>query len=196
VARASIAEILATAASELTFHAVSWNTKPFEMPPYYGARVTHWLDRSPEWGLAFDFTHAKMYSELNDQVYVTGRRSGSPVNGSERLGDTFSTLEFTDGNNLFTLNAMHRWHPFRNDRFSRFRDTSLYAGAGVAMPHVEVVAASTRTIEFQFAGPVAQGMLGVSIPINKRFVFLTEYRLTYADIDAGWWRQRQRQPVN
>jgi len=29
-----------------------------------------------------------------------------------------------------------------------------------------------------------QGLLGLSVPIARRFVFLAEYKLTYADLDA------------
>jgi lipid A oxidase len=172
--------------TDLTFHDVSWSTKPFDMPPYYAVRVTHWFDRYPEWGVAADFTHAKMYSELDDQVLVTGERSGVPVHDSERLDDSFETLEFTDGHNLLTLNAVRRWSPFANDSFSRFRDSSRYGGVGigVAMPHVEVVTADTNTIEYQFAGPAVQGILGANFPINRRFAFSVEYRLTYADLDT------------
>ncbi len=70
--------------TDLVFTDVSWDTNPFEMPPYYAIRLTHWLDRSPDWGVAVDFTHAKMYSHLEQVVQVSG---------SERLGGTFNKLE-------------------------------------------------------------------------------------------------------
>jgi lipid A oxidase len=164
--------------TDLVYQDVAWETKPFEMPPYYSVRVTHWPDRFPGWGVAVDFTHAKMYSDLEQVVQVTGRRAGTPVNGAERLGDTFNTLEFTDGHNLFTLNALRRW------RASEQVQLYLGAGAGVAVPHVEVGTVASLTKEYQLAGPAAQFMAGANFPIGKRFALITEYRLTWADLDT------------
>lgn len=64
---------------------------------------------TPDGGVAVDFNHAKMYSDPEQLVQVSGQQSGSPVNGSVRLGDAFSSLEFTDGHTLLTINALRRW---------------------------------------------------------------------------------------
>jgi lipid A oxidase len=164
--------------TNLKYDSVSWDTKPFDMPPYYAIRATKWLDSNPNWGIAVDFVHAKMYADLDKNLNVSGSRNGSPVNGSERLGDSFSTLEFTDGNNLLTLNAIRRW------RLGSAIRPYVGAGAGVAIPHVEVTNSQTDTLEFQLAGPAAQVITGLEFPLGDRFSIKAEYRLTWSDLDA------------
>ena len=164
--------------TDLTFNDVSWDTNPFEMPPYYAIRVTRWLDSSPDWGVAVDFNHAKMYSDPEQLVQVSGLQSGSPVNGSVRLGDAFSTLEFTDGHNLLTINALRRWQ--LSERIHPY----LGGGLGVAIPHVEVGTMDGLTYEYQLAGPAAQWIAGIYFPLGERFSFITEYRLSWAALDA------------
>jgi lipid A oxidase len=164
--------------TDLNYQDVSWSTKPFEMPSYYGFRTTHWLDRYPGWGVALDFTHAKMYSDLEQVVPVTGARAGAPVAGPERLGDSYSALEFTDGHNLLTLNAVRRW------RAGDQAHVYLGAGAGVAVPHTEGTALSSLTEEYQLAGPAAQFMAGATLPLGNRFALIAEYRLTWAQLES------------
>jgi len=172
--------------TNLTYNDVKWDTDAFELPPYYGVRVTHWFHKLPDWGLALDFTHAKMISDRGQSVRVVGERDGVPVDNVEPLGDTFTQLEFSDGHNLFTLNAMRRWHPLEGRGRFTSPKTAIYVGGGVgfAMPHVEVVTAETDTMEYQLAGPAAQFLTGVSVPLGKHFSVITEYRFTYAEIDA------------
>ncbi len=172
--------------TDLRFEDVKWDTKPLDAPPYWTARYTYWLNSSPEWGWALDFTHAKMISDPDKQVRVSGTRQGLPVNGTEAVGATFDTLEFSDGHNLFTINGMRRWQLQPEDTASKLAGSAFYLGAGVgiAVPHAEVVTADTNTMGYQYAGPAVQGIAGFSFPLSKRFVLLTEYRLTYADMEV------------
>jgi lipid A oxidase len=180
-------QLQAPGGTDLVYRDVQWDTEPYKMPPYYGVRVTHWFENQPKWAIAVDFTHAKMISDLEQQVSVSGQRAGSPVNGTERLGDTFSALEFSDGHNLLTVNAVRRWHPYRENGGATLRNMYFYTGggAGVAVPHVEVTITGSDTQEYQVAGPAAQFLGGVSVPLGQRFEFLTEYRLTYADLETN-----------
>jgi len=173
--------------TSLTYEDVAWETDPFGTPPYYAFRITHWLDRAPEWGWAADFTHAKMISEPNRQVRVTGMRDGVAIDQVERVGDTFQELEFSDGHNLLTLNVLRRWQPFATDAGSSIRRSSLYVGggAGVAVPHVEVNTLDSLVHEYQYAGPAAQFMTGAGMPINEHFSLQVEYRLTWAELDTN-----------
>jgi len=172
--------------TDLVYQDVQWDTEPYKMPPYYGIRVTHWFENQPKWAIAVDFTHAKMISDLEQQVSVSGQRAGFPVNGAARLGDMFRALEFSDGHNLLTVNAVRRWQLYRENGGATLRNMYFYTGggAGVAVPHVEVTITGSDTQEYQIAGPAAQFLGGVSVPLGQRFEFLTEYRLTYADIET------------
>jgi lipid A oxidase len=137
-----------------------WEGRSFEMPPYYGFRGTWWQQSG--WGFGLEMTHAKVYA---DNETLTG--SG------------FSRLEFTDGLNIITANAMYRWQ--RDD--SRF---TPYAGGGlgVSMPHVEVTGNGVNEIGYQITGPAARLFGGVSYEITDQWSVFGEYNGTYSVNDA------------
>ncbi len=172
--------------TSLTFNDVSWDADSFSSPPYYGLRLGYWLRNSPHWGTAIDFTHAKMYGELDKTFSVSGTRNSVPVSGEERLGDTFEVLEFSDGHNLLTFNGMYRWMDLgkTSEDFLNRLQPYVLAGLGIAIPHVEVTLDGDRTFEFQTTGLAAQAGAGLDIDINSWFSVFTEYRLSYAEIDA------------
>lgn len=146
---------------------IGWDGKSFEMPPYWGLRGTWW--RSDTFGVALEFTHAKVY-----------------VNEDDRDDAGFETLEFTDGINLLTVNAMRRW-PEQWGKITPF----VGAGVGVSVPHVEVATTggSDDTFEYQYTGPAVRLLAGASYPINDRWSVYGEYQFTYswneADLDGG-----------
>lgn len=172
--------------TDLTFHDVSWDDDSFGKAAYFGIRGTRWFERHPHWGLAVDFTHAKMLAHLDDTVSVTGTRAGTPVAGPERLGDTFDVLEFSDGHNLLTVNGLRRW--FFEDAPDRTFLSRLQPyvgiGAGLAIPHVEVTTANGRTFEYQVVGFAAQGLAGLAYGVFENVSIFTEYKLSWADMDC------------
>ncbi len=172
--------------TNLTFNDVSWDDESFSGPIYYGLRTGYWFEGRPNWGIAVDFSHAKMMSDPNQMVQVSGTRQGTPVAGQERLGDTFDELSFSHGHNLLTLNGMYRWMELgrsEQDFLSRLQPYVL-AGLGVAYPHVEVVLAGNDTYEYQAAGIAAQAGGGLDLDITRWLSIFAEYRLSYAEIDA------------
>ena len=171
--------------TRLTFHHVSWDDDSFEEPQYFGLRLTYWLGHQSPWGLAVDFAHAKMIAELDEEVLVTGRRGGDFANAREVLGDSFVKLEFSHGHNLLTANLLYRWlAPNRPAWLGRIQPY-VGLGAGVAIPHVEVLVGSPlATTGYQVGGPVAQGLAGLNINLMKHLSVFTEFRLSYAHIDV------------
>ncbi|MDY6858781.1 MAG: outer membrane beta-barrel protein [Pseudomonadota bacterium] len=142
-----------------------WDGKSFDMPPYYGFRATWW--RTERVGFALEFNHAKVYAD------------------DETLADTgFSRLEFTDGLNIVTLNAFYRW-PSESRRWTPY----VGAGAGVAIPHVDIQSAGGKTFEYQLTGPALQLVAGASYDLNDKWAVFGEYKGTYtqneADLDSG-----------
>ena len=138
-----------------------WDGNSFDAPPYYGFRGTWWRDERT--GFALDFTHSKIYADD-----ATLASSGFP------------TLEFTDGVNTLTVNAMRRfpldgrWTPY------------VGGGIGIALPHVEVqtTAAAPKTFEYQYGGVVAQISTGVSYALTENWSVFGEYQFNYVDLNV------------
>ncbi len=140
---------------------VSWSGKPFEAPPYYGLRGTWW--QSDNWGYGVELTHAKSYADDDD---------------ARDLG--FSGIEFTDGLNILTANAMYRWP-------GAFLNATPYVGAGlgVSIPHVDVQSTTgSDTYGYQIGGPAARITAGISYDITDRYALFTEYQYTVSDNDV------------
>ncbi|MFO6420991.1 outer membrane protein [Hylemonella sp. W303a] len=136
-------------------------------PPYYGLSLTWW--REDDWGLSLDFTHAKVYADDK-----TLRKSG------------FEVLEFSDGLNLLMLNALRRF-PDVMPGYAPY----VGAGAGLAIPHVEVQTrdGSRETFEYQLAGPAVQLIGGVSYAMSTKWSAFTDFRVSYSQnstrLDGG-----------
>jgi lipid A oxidase len=144
---------------------VDWDGDSFGMPPYWGLRGTYWLNNASSWGIAVDYVHAKAVARINfaaDGVY--------------------DRLEFTDGNNLLTLNLLYRFGPIWKERLIPY----VGLGAGVTVPHVEVTldGVPRRTFEYQLAGVAAQGLAGLEYKLSESWSVFSEAKLSYSHIDA------------
>ncbi len=169
-----------------TVQGVPWAGLPFTFDgeaPYYGARVTYWPDSLPNWGFMVDLTHAKVRAKAGATVNYNGTIDGGAVGpGSDQIGNLFSLLEFTDGFTLLTVNGMYRFEPM-----GRFRPY-VGVGLGINIPHVEVEGAGVvpfnRTFDYEFGGMAAQFLAGVDVKLTNRFSLFTEYKFSWAGIDA------------
>jgi len=144
-----------------------WDGKSFANPIYYGVRGTWWLDAlgMPDAGLSIDFSHTKVYANPDD--WPAG----------------WSHFEFTDGLNLLTANALYRfsggeqWRPY------------VGLGAGIAIPHVEVIRSSGSTMEYQYGGPTVQWQAGFDYALTEDWSVFAEYKGNFTmlavDIDSG-----------
>ena len=144
---------------------VDWDGKSFEMPPYWGVRGTYWMERSSPWGVALDYTHQKAYADIDF--------AADPV---------YDHLEFTDGNNIITLNALYR---FRQDA----SPWSMYVGGGpgVAFPSVEVTLDAfpgQETHEYQLTGFAAQALAGAQYKFTDHIAVFAEAKMSYTQIDG------------
>jgi len=141
---------------------IDWFGDSFHAPPYWGVRGIWWLNNFdlPHWGVSFDYSHAKVKADLDDPA----------------VGSSFSHLEFTDGLNLFTLNALYR-KPF-NDRFSLYGGV----GAGASVPHAEVktIPFQGTTWEYQLAGPSVQALIGANVEVAYGISVFAEYKANYS----------------
>ena len=135
-----------------------WEGKSFDTPPYYGLRATWW--KTQNLGFALEVNHAKVYADAE------GKQNGG-----------FSRLEFTDGLNLVTVNALYRWQN-ETRRFTPY----VGFGAGVAIPHVDITPISTgvHTFGYQVTGPALQWVGGVSYDLNDRWALFGEYKGSFS----------------
>lgn len=166
--------------TELRLDAIPWEGQPFKDPPYYGLRGILWPANGRQ-GLMADFTHIKAKALRETIVEQEGTRDGLPVPPREKVSATFGKLEFTHGYNLFTLNLVRRSTPHA-------KGLVVYAGAGagIAIPHVEVGRtdwpANSRTSEYQITGPAVQALGGVEWRFAPHFSLFVEYKLSCATI--------------
>ncbi|PDT37464.1 lipid A oxidase [Rhizobium sp. M10] len=150
--------------SDGTSFTAGWEGKSFGAPPYYGARVTWWLEdfNKPNWGVSLDFTHDKVYAD-DDTLAKAG----------------WSHFEFTDGLNLLTVNGLYRFQdPAR--RWTPY----LGAGIGVNIPHVEVIRPEGKTWAYEFGGVTLQAQAGVDFKMTERWSTFVEYKGTYSRVDV------------
>lgn len=140
----------------------AWEGRSFDMPPYYGARGTWWLDGlgMPNAGLSIDFSHAKVY--------------GAP---EDRPGG-WTHFEFTDGLNLLTANAMYR---FSDDAFRPY----VGLGLGITVPHVEVRRTEGTTHEYQFGGATFQVTAGAEYMLTENWSVFAEYKGNHSWVDVA-----------
>jgi hypothetical protein len=166
--------------TDLRFSAISWEGESFDDPPYYGLRGILWPGNGRH-GIMADFTHIKAKAVKHAAVELQGTRDGAPVPTQEKLSKTFRRLEFTHGYNLFTVNLVRR-------TASSPRGLVVYAGAGagIAIPHVEVRRRDrppqAQTSEYQITGPAVQILGGMEWRVAPRFSLFVEYKLSCATI--------------
>jgi lipid A oxidase len=165
--------------TNLTLDEVPWDGKSFASPPYWGLRGIYWLNVNPSWGLMVDYNHAKIYSDLGATVNVSGRRDGVPLNGKDRVRNTFDILEFTDGLNEIYAGAMYRW---QHQRWTPY----VGLGVGLSFPHVEIKrrGANIRTFEYQVTGVAVEGLVGLEYNITERMSVFGDYKLSFSSNDA------------
>ncbi len=175
--------------TSLTYSNVHWMGKSFSGFPYiyYGFRGVRWHRGNSFWGIGVDFTHAKMLAKLDEIVAVSGTRKGIHIDHRERLNETFETLEFTNGHNLLTVNNLFRWLPkgVRDDTLRGRLYPYCQFGLGIAFPHVEATLEGDETYEYQVVGLAGLAGAGLNFDVTGWLSTFSEYRLSYADIDAS-----------
>ena len=173
--------------TELTLHDVSWETRSFESPIYYGVRLNYWTQWNRRVGLSLDFAHSKIYAEAGETVRVTGFREGVAVDAEEPLANTLQSFNNSHGLNLLTLNILYRWSPdsARATNGSWRLQPYIGVGGGVAYPRVEARVDGRETSEYQLAGPAVQAQAGLRYGLTDRLGLFTEYKYNRAWLDES-----------
>lgn len=156
----SVVDVTDIDGSSYSFTA-DWEGKSLAMPPYYGIRYTNWA--WGDMGFALDFVHSKVYAS------------------DKTLADTgYETMEFTDGINVLTLNAVKRFAAIGSMR------PYIGAGLGINHPHVELKSPlmSEKTFEYQHGGISATGFGGVNYAITDHIGLFSEIKFDYDMLDV------------
>jgi lipid A oxidase len=143
-----------------TFQGVSWATRSFRAPPYYGLRAARFFAASG-WGISIDFFHDKAYA----------------ADGS--LAPTLRRLSFSHGLNHLTIDVDRRFRvgPLR---------PYLGLGAGTLVPHVEAQSDSASIDEYQwFRGVSLKAQAGVQGLVAGPLGLFAEYRFTFAHLGVS-----------
>lgn len=142
-----------------------WHGRSFRTPPYWGVRGTYWFRHGvlEHWGVSLDYSHAKAYA-----TDVTLKAAG------------WDRLEFTDGLNLLTLNAL-RVMPIEGSRWAPY----FGAGLGINVPHVEVTRGGNRTFEYQIGGASLQAQFGTRYELTENWAAFGEYKGNLSFIHAA-----------
>jgi hypothetical protein len=172
----SMVEVSGAPGTDFRFGPVTWDSRPWKSPIFYGVRALTWSGAAPV-GAMLDFTHTKAMARLDDEVTVEGTRDGAPLPPRARVRELFSELEFSHGHNMLTLNGL-----WRLPLASAVLRPYLGAGLGVSVPHTEIqrTPQSPETYEYQIAGPTVQGVAGVEIRLPRGLSLFLEYKFTYS----------------
>lgn len=149
-----------TGAGSFSFNS-GWTTRSVDaLPPSFGIRGTWWATSSTGYSLGFTHLDARA-----DDATLTS--SG------------FSVLEFDDGINTVTVNAIRRFP--MSSKFTPY----VGGGIGLAVPgvNIQTSSAGVQTNEMKFGGIVAQVQSGVEYQINENWSVFGEYQMNVIDLD-------------
>lgn len=170
--------------TDLRYEGVPWASRSFQLPIYYGLRITHHFNASPGVGVALDFVHDKAYADTERPLRVTGTRAGQPVAGTEPLGTSLQSFNMSHGVNYLTLNGLYRWNTCPESGCTGRVQPYAGLGLGVAIPHVEAILGEQSVYRYQLRAPVLQALGGVSWPFASYFGVFGEYRFSHAFFDV------------
>lgn len=165
--------------TDLTYERVHWASRSFELPLYYGIRLTHFFGARPGWGLLLDFLHDKAYADTGRTARVCRTRQGVAVDGREPLGASVQSFSLSHGVNDLTLGVAYRWNASPGEQQGCVLQPYAGGGLGLLIPHVEARLSEQETGAYQLAGPVFQVLGGVRATLLGPLGLMAEYRLTY-----------------
>lgn len=167
--------------SAATFSGVSWHTRSFEMPPYYGLRLDHFLEAVPRFGIGFEFNHYKVYADVAKTVAVNGVWTGAPVSTAAPLNQRVQKFNISHGVNYLGLNLLHRWPSDKSERFPHGR-LQPYVGAGPVyyLLHAEnAVNNVTNDEKFETSGWGYQVFAGLRYGLTARLSLMLEAKFSH-----------------
>ena len=168
------------ASTNLSIQPVSYQTKPFQSPLYYGYRAGYFF--SPHFGLEGEFTHLKVYAETGPIAQISGTLQGVPISESAPLNSVVQRFNITHGVNLILANFVAR-KAFRQVASPARFLLSGRVGLGLTIPHAENEVLGISNLEhYQVGQPAWQLGAGLEVRLWRRL---------YAGGEVKYTRTRQ-----
>ncbi|OLQ94439.1 hypothetical protein BIY21_08975 [Vibrio ponticus] len=137
---------------------VSFDTKPFQSPPYYLIKIGRFMQES-DMGFEFEFIHHKVYADLDSDPHPQVTR-----------------LKVTDGYNLVYFNFIDQIAPKWIARL----------GVGGVIVHPDVIIDGKRTHGgYDLSGYSAQVAIEREMFALEHVAFSVEAKLTYSDASVA-----------
>jgi lipid A oxidase len=167
-------------ATNLLLQPISYQTKPFQSPLYYGYRAGYFF--TPHFGLEGEFTHLKVYAETGRTAQITGTLGGSVIAESAPIDSIVQRFNITHGVNLVLANFVARKGFRKKGPSPRFL-LSGRLGFGMTVLHAEnEILGVSNPEHYQIGRPAWQVGAGLEIRL---------WRSLYADIEVKYTRTRQ-----
>jgi hypothetical protein len=175
-------------ATDISFHDISYRGESFQTPLYYGVRAGYFFH--PKWAVEAEFTHLKVFANVNQTATVTGILNGTLIDAREPVNTIVQRFSISHGVNLLLANAIFRHELWRsNDEKSAGAYVSLRLGAGATIPHAESTVQQRTDEHYQVGSPALQFAGTIELRICKRWYWMGEYKFTrtreQVDVSSG-----------
>jgi lipid A oxidase len=163
--------------SDATFQGVSWDSKSFQAPPYYGLRFTQFFESYSPWGIAFDFTHYKIYARTGDVVAFHGRWNGAPVDETAPLAERVQRFSISHGVNYVGPLVLYRIGFIESTAFSEGR-LQAYVGVGPIyyIDHPESTVNGLAAERYEGSGWGWQSVAGLRYRLTEHWSAFGEFK--------------------
>lgn len=106
--------------------------------PQFNCRLGYIFNEDKGWGVELNYDHPKFIVSEGQQVHVTGKRNGEPVDETITFSEQNGFFYYlNNGANFFLFNMVKRWK-FVADKKEHVRiDVFAKLGTGFMVPHVE-----------------------------------------------------------
>jgi hypothetical protein len=163
--------------SDAVFESVQWDANSFEGPLYYGARLTHYLETRPQWGMALDFVHYKIYARTADPVRVRGRWNGAPTDEVAPMQTRVQSYSISHGVNFLSALGLYRGAWIESATYPRGR-LQPYLGIGPVyyVIHPENRVNDLSTAGYETSGWGWQALAGLRYALTTRIDLFGELK--------------------
>jgi opacity protein-like surface antigen len=166
--------------TSLQFDDVHFVAHPFESPQYYSVRGGRLFGDERRWGVEVEWVHPKVYAETSEQVRVSGRIAGAPVDATTRMDTFVQRYSMSHGMNFVLVNVVARVPIARDGGGDSRLALIARAGAGPMLPHGETEVGGTFVEGYEWAGLGSQFAGGLDVRLVGRLSGTLEYRFSHA----------------